>query len=79
MDDRHLNPLQTGVLFVAPGQIMDPGLMKWSRYPDHISRLRVDMGVDALEIDSGARPAWSIRQLVERIADLVRRREPAPT
>ena len=28
MDDRQLNPLKTGVLFVAPGQIMDPGIMK---------------------------------------------------
>ena len=28
MDDRQLNPLKTGVVFVGPGQIMDPGIMK---------------------------------------------------
>ena len=32
MDDRQLNLLKTGMMFVAPGQIMDPGIMKLQRY-----------------------------------------------
>ena len=39
MNDRQLNPLKTGMLFVAPGQIMDPGIMKLPHYPNHLSRL----------------------------------------
>ena len=49
MDNRQLNPLKTGALFVAPGQIMDPGIMKLRRYPDHLSRLRADAGITELE------------------------------
>ena len=81
MDDRQLNPLKTGVLFVAPGQIMDPGIMKLPRYPNHLSRLRADVGIDGLDaaLVPAARRAWSIRPVLERISDLVRRREPSPT
>ena len=42
MNDRQLNPLKTGMLFVAPGQIMDPGIMKLPHYPNHLSRLKAD-------------------------------------
>ena len=81
MNDRQLNRLKTGVLFVAPGQIMDPGIMKLSRYPNHLSRLRADVGIDELEaaIAPPARRSRSIRPLLERIADLARRRETSPT
>ena len=51
MDDRQLNPLKTGVLFVAPGQIMDPGIMKMPHHPDHLSRLKADVGLDVLEAE----------------------------
>jgi len=65
MNDRQLNPLKTGVLFVAPGQIMDPGIMKLPRYPDHASRLKADVGLDALEAEliPSARPDWSFGHL----------------
>jgi len=81
MNDRQLNHLKTGVLFVAPGQIMDPGIMKLPHRPDHLSRLRADVGIDELEaaVASPARRSWSIRPLLERIADLARRRETSPT
>ena len=81
MDDSLMNPLKTGVLFVAPGQIMDPGIMKRPRYPDYMSGLRADVGLDVFEAELAvaARPSWSLRQLLERIADLVRRRESATT
>jgi hypothetical protein len=80
MDDQ-LNPLKTGVLFVAPGQIMDPGIMKLPRHPDHLSRLRADVGLDGFEAEAAppAQHTGSIRQLLERICDLTRRREPSPT
>ena len=48
MDDWQMNPLKTGALFVAPGQIMDPGIMKMAHRPDHLSRLKADVGLDAL-------------------------------
>ena len=81
MDDQQLNPLKTGVLFVAPGQIMDPGIMKLWRYPDHLSRLRADAGITELEpaVAPPAQRTWSIRPLLERIRDLAGRREPSPT
>ena len=81
MDDRQLNPLKTGVLFVAPGQIMDPGIMKLPHHPDHLSRLKADVGLDALEAELApvAQPSWSFRQLLERIGEFVGRRRPAPT
>ena len=80
MDDRQLNPLKTGVLFVVPGQIMDPGIMKLPRHRDHLSRLRADAGIDDVELAPApaARRTWSIRPLLERVADLARRREPSP-
>jgi hypothetical protein len=69
MDDRQLNPLKTGVLFVAPGQIMDPGIMKLPHHPDHLSRLKADVGLDALEAELApvARPSGSFHQLLDRI------------
>ncbi len=81
MDDRQLNPLKTGVLFVAPGQIMDPGIMKVPHRPDHQSRLKADVGLDALEAELAAvsQPSWSFRQWLERIGKFVERRRPAPT
>ena len=80
MDD-WLNPLKTGVLFVAPGQIMDPGIMKLPRYPNNLSRLRADVGIDGLEAEPApvARRTWSIRQLLERVADFAARCLPSPT
>lgn len=81
MDDRQLNPLKTGVLFVAPGQIMDPAIMKLPHHPDHLSRLKADVGLDALEAElaPGAQPSWSFRKLLERISEFSYRRGPAST
>ena len=83
MDDRQMNPLKTGVLFVAPGQIMDPGIMKLPHHhhPDHLSRLKADVGLDALEAELAAvsQPSWSFRQWLERVGEFVGRRRPAPT
>ena len=81
MDDRQLSPLKTGALFVAPGQIMDPGIMKLPRHPDHLSRLKADVGLDMLEaeLDAVAQPAWSLRRWLERIGKFVERRRPAQT
>lgn len=81
MDDRELNPLKTGMLFVAPGQIMDPGIMKLPHHPDHLSRLRADVGLDALEAELAGvpEPDWSFRQWLERVGEFVRRRRTAPT
>jgi hypothetical protein len=61
MDDRQLNPLHTGVLFVALGQIMDSGIMKLPHCRDHLSRLRADVGIDECESTSPpvARRTWS--------------------
>ena len=81
MDDRQLSPLKTGALFVAPGQIMDPGIMKVSRRPDHLSRLKADVGLDALEaeLEAASEPSWPFRQWLGRIGEFVQRRRPAPT
>ena len=81
MDDRQLNPLKTGMLFVAPGQIMDPGIMKLPRYPDHVSRLKADVGLDALEAElaSVEQSSRSFRQLREQIGEFFYRRGPAST
>jgi hypothetical protein len=81
MDDRQLNPLKTGVLFVAPGQIMDPDIMKLPHHPDHLSRLKADVGLDVLEADLAAvsQPSWSFRQWLERLGEFVGRRRTAPT
>ena len=51
---------------------MDPDIMKLPRYPNHLSRLRADAGIDEL----GAAPVptprrlWSIRPVLQRIRDL---------
>ena len=81
MDDRQLNPLKTGMLFVAPGQIMDPGIMKLRHHPDHLSRLKADVGLDLLEPELAfeLRDRWSFRQLLERIAEFFYRGRPAST
>jgi hypothetical protein len=81
MDDRQLNPLKTGMLFVAPGQIMDPGVMKLPHYANQLSRLKADVGVDALEAElaPAAQAGWSFRQLLEQIGDFFYRRGPAST
>ena len=81
MDDRQLNPLNTGVLFVAPGQIMDPAIMKLPHHPDHLSRLMADVGLDTLEAELAqvVQPSWSFRQLLEQIGQFFYRRGPAST
>jgi len=81
MDDRQLNPLKAGVLFVAPGQIMDPGIMKLPHHPDHLSRLKADVGLDVLEaeLDAVSQSNWSLHQWLVRIGEFVGRRRPAPT
>jgi len=81
MDDRQLNPLMTGVLFVAPGQIMDPSIMKLPHHPDHVSRLKADVGLDALDAELAAvsQPSWSVGQWLQRIGAFVERRRHAPT
>jgi len=81
MDDRQLNPLKTGVLFVAPGQIMDPGIMKLPRHRDHLSWLKADVGLDALEAELApvARPSWPFHQLLDRIGEFFYRRRAAAT
>lgn len=72
MHDGTWNHLKTGALSVAPGQIMDPGIMKLRREPDHLSRLKADTGLDALEaeLDAASPPGWSFRQLLERLGGL---------
>jgi hypothetical protein len=80
MDDRQLNPLKTGVLFVAPGQIMDPGIMKLPRHSDHLSRLKADVGLDAVEAElDSVPPSWSFSGLLEQIGQFFYRRGPAST
>jgi len=81
MDDSLMNPLKTGVLFVAPGQIMDPGIMKLPHRPDHLSRLRADVGLDVLEAELApvAQRSWSFRRLLERLRPNLLRKLPAPT
>ena len=76
MDDRQLSPLNSGVLFVAPGQIMDPSIMKLPHHPDHLSRLKADVGLDILEAELAtvAQPNWSLRQLLEQLGELFYRR-----
>ena len=78
MDHRQLNHLRTGALFVAPGQIMDPGIMKLPRHPDHLSRLKADAGLDVLEAElkSAAQPHRLFRQVLEQIGALFYRRRP---
>lgn len=80
MDERQLNPLKTGVLFAVPGQIMDPSIMKLPRHPDHLSRLKADVGLDALEAEldlDSVPPSWSFRGLLEQIGRFFYRRGPA--
>jgi hypothetical protein len=74
MDGKQLDHLKTGVLFVAPGQIMDPSLMRLPRHLGHLSRLKADVGLDALEAEPapGAKPSWSLRQLLEPIGAFLR-------
>lgn len=81
MDDRQLNSFHTSVLFVAPGQIMDPGIMKLPHHPDHLSRLKADVGLDALEAElaAAAQPGWSFRQLLQQIGESFYRQRPAST
>ena len=81
MDDRHLGHLRSGVLFVAPGQIMDPGIMKLPHHSDHLSRLKSDAGLDLVEaeLDTAAQPSWSLRQVLEHIREFFYRQGPAST
>ena len=76
MDDWQMNPLKTGALFVAPGQIMDPSIMKLPRHPDHLSRLKADVGLDALEAELAfeLRDRWSFHHLLEQIGAFLHRR-----
>ena len=75
MNDRFLNHLRTGALGVAPGQIMDPGIMKLPRHP---ARLEIDVGLDALEAepDVAVQANRSFRHALEQIGQFVYRREP---
>ena len=79
MDDRHLNHLITGMLFVAPGQIMDPRIMKLPHHSDYQSRLKADVGLNALEAELAtvAQPGWSIGQLLGQIGEFFYRQGPA--
>jgi hypothetical protein len=81
MDDRQLNPLKTGVMFVALGPPMDPGTTGLPRHCDHLSRLRADVGLDALEVEltSVPQPSWSFRQLLEQIGVFFCRQGPVST
>jgi hypothetical protein len=82
MNDAQLNPLKTGMLFVAPGQIMDHGIMKLPHYPNHLSRLKADVGLDtvgAADLAPAARPSWSLHQLLDRIGEFFYRQGPAST
>ena len=81
MIDRELNPLKTGVLFDAPGQIMDPAIMMLPHRPDHVSRLKADVGLDALEAELtlAVQPSWSFGHLLEQIGQFFYRRGPAST
>jgi hypothetical protein len=82
MDDRQLNPLKTGVMFVALGQTMDPpGITTLPQHSDHLSRLKADVGLDALEVEltSVPQPGWSFSQLLEQIGVLFRRLGPVST
>jgi len=81
MDDSLMNPLKTGVMFVAPGQIMDPLIMRPSHRPDHLSRLKADMGLDAVEaaLAPVAQRSWSFRRLLERLWGNSLRNLPSPT
>ncbi len=81
MLDLLMNPLKTGVMFVAPGQIIDPGITRVPHGHDHMSRLQTDVGFDALEAERAPalRPSWSFRQLLERFDGIARRRRPAHT
>jgi hypothetical protein len=77
MDDGQLNPLKTGVLFVAPCQIMGPGIMTVPHHRAYPSSLGADLDLDALEaeLDWIARPSWSFRQLREQVSQFFCRRK----
>ncbi len=81
MDDSEMNPMKTGLMFVAPGQIMDPAIMRPSHRPDHLSWLRADMGLDAFEaaLAPVAQRSWSFRRLLERLRHIPQRHLPSPT
>ena len=75
MNDRFLSHLKTGALCVAPGQIMDPGIMKLPHRP---SRIEIDVGLDAVEAepDVAVQANWSFRHALEQIGQFFWRREP---
>ena len=81
MDDSLMNPLNTGVMFVAPGQIMDPLIMRPSHRPDYLSRLGADIGVDVRDLVPAptTERSWSLRRLLERLPRIAQRRVPSPT
>jgi hypothetical protein len=75
MDYRQSNHLNTGALFVAPGQIMYPGIATLPRYPSHVSRLRSDVGLDLLEAEpEQEQPAPTPGRLRRWFGQLFRRR-----
>jgi hypothetical protein len=80
MDNNHL---KTGALFVAPGQIMYPGITALPRHPNHVSRLHADIGLDLLEAEPEqaltAHSRWSFDHLREHIGQFFYRRGPAST
>ena len=81
MDDRQLNPLKTGMLFVAPGLIMDRSVMELPHHSDHLSRLKADVGLNVIEEELApvARPIGSFHQLLVRISEFFYRRRAAST
>ena len=81
MVDWQSNHLNTGVLSVAPGQIMDPRIMKPRHRLDHLLRLDADVGLDLPESEPvpAGKPAWSFRQLMDQLGAFFYRQWPAST
>jgi hypothetical protein len=81
MDDSHANPMKTGLMFVPLGMAMSPGFASPSQSRDHLAELRADIasGICASRLAPSAERRWSFRQLLGRIADVMRRRGPVPT
>jgi hypothetical protein len=60
---------------------MDPGIMKLPHHPDHVSRLKSDVGLDLVEAerDTAAQPSWSFRQLLEQLGEFFSHQKPTST
>jgi hypothetical protein len=46
---------------------MDPSIMKIPHHSDHLSRLKADVGLDALEAELAPIRGWSFRGVLEQI------------